>query len=111
MITRNGTWLNPIRDPLVCYLTSTLHCSTPDTGGGSAVTVGGVEQTRPHRGDQSRNHSSTFLYLIGFDSLITLRVGVQLPDNLSKNDLAQRNKSSELLPRCTRITREITVNS
>ena len=69
------------------------------------MTVGGVEQTGPHRGDQSRNHSSTFLCLIGLNGLMTLRVGMQLPDNLSKNDLAQRDKSSEPLPRHTRITR------
>ena len=72
MVMRGGTWLNQIRDPLVCDLTSILPCSTPDTGGGSVATVGGVEQTGPHRGAQSRNRSSTFLCLIGFDGLMTL---------------------------------------
>ena len=105
MATRGGTWLNPIRDPLVCYLTSTLPCSTPDTGGGSAVTVGDVEQTGPHRGDQSRDHSSTFLCLIGLNGLMTLRVGMHPLNSLSENDLAQRDKSSEPLLRHTRITR------
>ena len=111
MATRGGTGFNPIRDPIVCYLTSTLPCSTPDTGGGLVATVGGVEQTRLHRGDQSRNRSSTFLFLIGFDGWMILRVGMQLPNNLSKNDLAQRNKSSEHLPRHVRIIRGIIVNS
>ena len=67
------------------------------------MTVGGAEQTGPHRGDQSRNHSSTFLPLIGSDGLMTLRVATQLPNN--ENDLAQHNKSSEPLPRHTRIAR------
>ena len=111
MTTRSGAWLNPIRNPLVCYLTSTLSCSTPDISGCSAVTVGGVEQTGPHRGDQSRNRSGTFLCLIGFDGLMTFRTGMRLLDNLSKSYLAQRNKSSEHLPRHTRIIGGITVNS
>ena len=77
-------------EPLVCYSFKIFPYPAPDTCAGSVVNMGDGH----YPGGQSRNTSRVFLCLMMFRRLMTSRVGARLPNNPSRDYLAQYSKSS-----------------
>jgi hypothetical protein len=69
--------------------------SAPDTCGGSVLNIGDGH----YQGGQSRNASRAFFCFILFRVLMTSRVGARLPNNPSRDHLAQYSKSSAFFSR------------
>ena len=75
------------------FLVLIFPYSAPDTSGGSVLNMGDGH----YQGGQSA--SRVFFCFVLFRVLMTSRVGVRLPNNPSRDHLAQYSKSSAFFPR------------